>query len=171
MERQTNDAGLTLEEFVFVWNRNDNAFIPLEDGSFEINVTTMNAQKFVLLLQSMFGDAFNFEEISQYKIKAIPKEVKGSIVNNEPTIEPGSEFTPDYETEFKTPFESKEEVKKDLFSLAERLDNDFVTIEVDENVLTIKSENQNTLETVAKLADKIDENLSIEIFNGRVLIK
>ena len=171
--RQTNDADLTLQEFVKVWNRNDNAFIENPDGSYSINVTVMSAMKFMMMLQSLFADKYTFEVTSGFEILAIPKLERGDIENQDPAIEPGSQYTPSYEEPFKPGFngESKMEKQTDFKALAERLDNDFSTIEVFDDKLEVKAEKRETLETVAKIADKIDENLVIELFNKKLIIK
>jgi len=169
--RQTNDADLTLKEFVKVWNRNDDAYIENPDGSITIKTTSMSAMKFMMMLQSLFADKYIFEVTSGFEIKAIPKEERGNIVNQEPAIEPGSPYEPEYEEPFETPYESKQEQKTDLTKLAERLDNDFATIEVYEDRLEIVSDRKQTLEALAKIADKIDENLTIELYPKKLIIK
>jgi len=169
--RQTNDADLTLKEFVKVWNRNDDAFTENPDGTFLIKTTSMSGMKFVMMLQSLFADKYIFEVISGFEIKAIPKEERGHIATQDPSIEPGSEYTPSYEKPFETPYESKEVEKTDLKKLAERLDNEFATIEVYEDKLEISSDRKQTLETLAKIADKIDSNLQIEVYSKKLIIK
>ena len=169
--RQTNDADLTLKEFVKTWNRNDDAFIENADGTAKINVTSMSAMKFVMMLQSLFADKYIFEVTSGFEILAIPKEKRGNIANQDPAIEPGSAYEPEYDEPFDTPYESKKQTKIDLKSLAERLDNDFSTIELYEDKIEISSERKETLKALAKIADKIDENLTIELYPKKLIIK
>ena len=192
-----NDVGISLQDYIKVWNANDNAFIPNADGTVTINVTTLPAAKFALLLTSLFGSVYEFKVVSTYQILAVPKNGdQKDIVNNDPTIAPTTDYKPDYEVPFKTPYgtdntgaieesgckkdkkdseenvenEEKVENKIDLEELAERLDNDFVKISLFDEKLTITSKNQKALEALAKLADQIDENLTIEIDTKQVVI-
>ena len=189
-----NDVGISLQDYIKVWNANDNAFIPNADGTVTINVTTLPAAKFALLLTSLFGSDYEFKVTSTYQILAVPKNgVQKDIINNDPTIAPTTDYKPDYEVPFKTPYgpdntgaieeagckkakkDSEEndnsgDEKIDLEELAERLDNDFVNIELFDEKLTITSENQKALETLAKLADQIDEKLTIEVDTKQVVI-
>ena len=174
-----NDVGISLQDYIKVWNANDNAFIQNPDGTITINVTTLPAAKFAMLLTSLFGSDYEFKVTSTYQLLAIPKNTQNNIINNDPQIKPGDNYKPDYEEPFKIPYSKdntgaiEEDVKqeKDLLEIAERLDNDFVKIEVLDEELVIKSENPKALETLAKLADELNENLQIEIFEDKVIIK
>jgi len=166
MSTPINNTPMNLEEFVKVWNRNDNAFIKNLDGSIKISITSMSAMKFMMMLQSLYAEIYDFEVISGFEILATPKvEAKDNIENTEPAIEPGSDYTPEYEKGFVTGFNG------DFYSLAERLDNDFVEIEVKESELLVKSNREQTLETMAKIVDRISEELTIEVYRNKLIIK
>jgi len=165
----TNDTPLTLKEYILVWNRNDNAYREQNDGSVLINITSMSAMNFSMMLQALFAKDWNFEVISGFEILAKPKgemktQSQSPIENPEPEIEPGSDYTPEFEKPFDSGFES-------WTTLAERIDNDFAEILIEDEGLEIKSERFETLQTIAKIVDKIDENLKIELYNKKLVIK
>ena len=164
-----NDVNISLRDFVYVWNGNDDAFIENPDGTFTINVTTMSANKFAMLLRSMFATDFDFKITSDYQLLATPTG-EGEIVNKPAVTEPGDKFKPGYEEPFTVPYNNESKIEKDLGKLAERIDNDFVEIQVDEDHLEIKGSDK-ALETLAKVIEKIDETYLIEVHTKKLIVK
>ena len=165
-----NDVNIELEQFVKLYNRSENAIVDNGDEII-INVTSMSANKFIMLLSSLFADTYQFTVLSPNSIKAVLNS--NPLDSNEPVL-PNDEFKPqeqEFDTSFESKIENKSETKEvDFYKLAERLDNDFVKIEVEEDCLSIEGKYE-TLEALAKIVDKIDETLIIELYNKKMLIK
>ena len=138
-----NDANLDLIDFLKIYVKDDNDIVKTADG-YSVTVKTIGVQNLMMMLKSLFSDIYDFEVKDQSTLLIKNKD-------SQPTTEA--------------------KVEKDLKSLAERIDNDFVEIEIHEDFIEVFSESSKTLEAVAKLADNIDENLSIEIQRKSVVIK
>jgi len=117
-----------------------------------ITVTTVGTQTLLMVLKSLFCQ-YDFEVIEQGKI-SINQISNEKIQDNQSSQSSKSE-------------EVKE---RDFTNLAERLDNDFTEIEVFEDKLEILGED-NVLEQMAKLAEKMDETLEIEVHTKKIVIK
>jgi hypothetical protein len=138
---EANNVDLDLMDFLKIYVK-DNGDIISSGGVYTIKVKTIGATNLKLMLQSLFSDLYDITVEDQETI-IISK--KGST--------------------------QSENAQVDFSVLAERLDNDFVEIEVFEDQIVIMSEREKTLETVAKLADEFNDKLNIEIQRKQVVIK
>jgi len=141
--QETNNADLDLIDFLKIYVKDDANII--SDGSgYTVKVTAIGATNLKMMLISLFADVYDVEVVDQETLKIVSK----GAVSNEDTIQ-----------------------KVDFAELAERLDNDFVEIEVFEDKIVIGSEREKTLEAIASLADEFNEKLNIEIQRKQVIIK
>jgi bifunctional DNA-binding transcriptional regulator/antitoxin component of YhaV-PrlF toxin-antitoxin module len=145
-----NVLNTDLLDFLKIYIKDDSDIIV--NGS-EIVVMTRNfgAQQLKMMVDSLFADVYNTVVPEQGKIVITRKENLNTPVTSAPV--------------------GNESLEKDYKTLAERLDNDFVEIAVYEDRIEVVSENDKTLEAVAKLADTLDETLNIEIQRKLVVIK
>jgi bifunctional DNA-binding transcriptional regulator/antitoxin component of YhaV-PrlF toxin-antitoxin module len=145
-----NVLNTDLLDFLRIYIKNENDIIINRD---EIVVMTRNfgAQQLKMMVDSLFADVYNTVVPEQGKIVITRKENLNTPVTSAPV--------------------KNETLEKDYKELAERLDNDFVEIAVYENRIEVVSENDKTLEAVARLADTLDETLNIEIQRKLVVIK
>jgi len=140
--------------FVKTFNKDDESIETTSDGAIVKNLVT-SPEKFINILNGVYGDEFGFEILSDNSIKI--------SFNPESMSNKGVQYSDEFKRESK-------EMKTDFYKLAERIDNDFVKIEVNEDSIKVMAE-EKVLKAVANIVDKIDESLAIELHLNHILIK